>query len=326
MNISVIEAYLTDKAIFYEKDVDLRKKTWIHRGGKALYYIKPQNVGELKDLIIFLNSNSIDYLVVGHTSNIYIRNSSDIDVVVSTLNCNRFEIKKKDGIVYLECDCGVSVKQLSLNMIEKGISGFEYLTELPGTVGAAIYNNSSCKTNSISKLLIEIDLLTNEGEITIQAEDLHFGYRTSDLKQKIIKGTIIRLRLNISYANPILLKQISEEYKRERKSKLEGNSKNLGCTVNRMFSNGGLDLKYLIPLKLYTFYLHLFYRKRSDRIRLYNHALLRITGYSRLIPYVSDKQMITFMWSDDGADEMFNDYIIFMKEKCKTNSVEIEII
>lgn len=42
------------------------------------------------------------------------------------------------------CECGVSVKRLSAEMVKSGFVGFAGLCDLPGTVAAAIYGNAGC--------------------------------------------------------------------------------------------------------------------------------------------------------------------------------------
>ncbi len=319
-----IEKYLEDEGIYFEKEIELRKKTWIHRGGKANLFIIPEDTNELEKVVTCLYKNDIKFLVIGATSNLYILNTANIPVVISTLKCNVYQ-QNGDVIV---CDCGVQVGKLSREMIGKGIQGFEYLTKLPGTIGAAIYNNSSVKeeTNSISNLLLGFDLLTPSGIKQLKKEDLHFSFRTSDLKRHQLQGIIIRARLNAAPGNKELLESIAAKNEKDRLNLLEGPAQNLGCTVHRMFCNGLMPLKYRIPYKSYTKILKVFVGNQLKQKKYLKQFLLTISGYRHLIPYVSDKQLITFVWKDEKADLFFDDYLAFMKDVCKTDQVEIEII
>ena len=139
--------YLDLHSIQYETNVSLKKRTWIHRGGIAELFITPVNAEELEKVVSFLYSQSIKFQLIGHTSNLYILNSCNISVVVSTSKCRNYSLE--NGLLY--CEVGVGVITLSKQMIKHGINGFEYLTGLPGTIGAAIVNNSSCRDNSIAQ-------------------------------------------------------------------------------------------------------------------------------------------------------------------------------
>ena len=128
-----LKYYLDSNHIPYEINVDLKKKTWIHRGGIAALFITPMNSNELEKLVSYLYSKNVKFLLVGHTSNIYIVNECNISVVVSTIKCRNFTIEGNQ----IYCEAGVGVIKLAKQMITHGYKGFEYLTGLPGTIGAA---------------------------------------------------------------------------------------------------------------------------------------------------------------------------------------------
>lgn len=324
MKNELLESFLAHKTIPYETDVDLKKKTWIHRGGKADYFIMPQNTLSLEILMTYLYHNKIQHLLIGCTSNLYVLNSTNIPVVVSTLHCNQYAIK--DSVI--ECDCGVQVAKLARQMINNGIKGFEYLTKLPGTIGAAICNNSSVKKpeNSIAERLVDIDIITPTGLRTIKAADLHFTFRSSDLKKKLLEGTILRARLRKEIGNIVEMQQIAKENEAERLVLLDGPSQNLGCTVHRPFCNGPMSLKYRVLCSVYSKFLSFGGKDELNKKKLLKNFILSVTGHKRLIPYVSDKLIITFIWKDENADDVFDEYLEFMREIYKTDQIEIEII
>lgn len=318
------EAILVKEGIPYETQVSLKKKTWIHRGGIAELFVTPRNVVELERAMSLLYANNIKHLVVGSTSNIYILNTTNIPVVVSTLKCNSFRIENS----ILECDCGMQVAKLARQMISQGIKGFEFLTKLPGTIGAAICNNSSVKSenNSITSLLIDVDMVTPSGMQRLRKGDLHLAFRTSDIKRKLRQGVILRARLKVECGNVAEMEAIAQRNESERVLLLEGPANNLGCTVHQMFCNGAMPLKYSRPLKVYSKILSLFVKDSIIKKKYQKSFLLTITGHRHLKPYVSDKQLITFIWRDDDADEYFDEYLCFMREVCMTDRIEIEII
>ena len=80
-----LSAFLQTEHIPYEENISLRKRTWIHRGGNARYYIVPETIEQLRELVTYLYKEQIEFKLVGHTSNLYIRNSTDIDIVISTI-------------------------------------------------------------------------------------------------------------------------------------------------------------------------------------------------------------------------------------------------
>lgn len=315
--------YLLDNDVLFEKDVNLSNKTWIHRGGLCKCYIQPTSGSQLESVVKYLIVNSIKFLVVGHTSNLYIHNETNVDVIVSTNRCNKYEIRENEIL----CEAGVGVIKLANDCVNKGIKGFEYLTGLPGTVAGALYNNSSCYQNSISELLIDLKFITDEGRtVTLYPDDLNYRFRTSYLKEKILVGTIISCRLKLSKTNSLELQRIAERNNEERKKLLEGPSRNLGCTVNRCFCNGPMPKRYRLPLKVFSKALSLLQMNSEKKKEFEKRFILFISGYISLAPYISNKQMIIFIWKDEGADKAFPKYLEFMNKIYKTDKIEIEEI
>ena len=322
MNDSLI-GFLDQNNIFYEIDVDLKSRTWIHRGGMANIFISPKDSNELEKLVVFLYKNDISFLLIGHTSNIYILNECNIPVVVSTSKCRYFSLD--DGRLY--CESGVGVINLSKQMIQSGIRGFEYLTGLPGTVGAALVNNSSCRTNSISELLISARVVLRDGSVrTFTRDDFKYEFRSSAFKHKTIEGTIVSANLMALPGDIVSMQRIATDNDMERNRLLDGNSKNLGCTVNSCFINGKMPFHLRIALRLFSLLTKVFIHFEIERQDYCKRFICTISGYKEIIPYVSSKNIIVFRWLDEGADAVFPLYLEFMKKVYMTDKIEIEII
>lgn len=321
--IHKLKTFLENKNIPFESNICLKKKTWIHRGGMCSLFITPTNSDDLSFIIQFLYKENIKFLLVGHTSNLYILNECNIPVVVSTSKCNQYHITENSII----CESGAGVSRMAKEMSKQGIAGFEYLHELPGTVGAAIYNNSSCYSNSITALLISAEVVTEDGEIKImKPEDFDFKFRTSIMKEKRFNGVIIKATLKLERGDASQFEKFAQKTKESRNKNLEGNAKNLGCTVNRCFINGKMPFKYLLPFKIYNTFLRLTEKDKDTRKSKSKYFICKISGYSNIAKYISDKNMIVYMWLDEGADAAFPDYLEFMRKVYKTDKIEIEVI
>lgn len=318
-----LKIYLDSTKVRYEVNVDLKTKTWIHRGGIAEIFILPENAIELEKVVFFMYKEKIPFQLIGHTSNLYILNECNIPVVISTIKCRNFSIEGGQ----LFCEAGVGVINLSKQMIKQGIKGFEYLTGLPGTVGAALVNNSSCKENSISKLLISAKVILKDCTVkTFFPEDFNFEFRNSVFKAKKIEGTIISIILKAETGNTEVMQMIADTNDKDRRKRLEGHSKNLGCTVNRCFINGKMALWLRIILFINSLIVKLFLHTEERRLEQRKKIICTLTGYKSIAPYISSKNPIIFRWLDEKADTAFPLYLEFMKKVYKTDKIEIEII
>lgn len=318
-----ITSFLNSEGIYFEEKVDLKKKTWIHRGGIADLYILPENSTQLESLVRYLYTEKIDFLLVGHTSNLYILNGTNFPIVISTVKCSQYYLQGGE----LNCEAGTSVIKLANDMVQQGVKGFEYLTGLPGTVGAALVNNSSCRKNSISSLLISAKIVTSDGEVKIfEPEDFHYEFRNSVFKSKLLHGVIVSAKLRVEQGDAYTLQRIAADNKVDRETHLEKNEKNLGCTVNRCFINGKMSLKYRLPMYIYSLYSKIFVGDIEQRQVQRKKLLCTISGYKQIEPYISAKNPIIFLWKDEGADVVFPEYLDFMKKIYRTDKLEIEII
>lgn len=316
-------SWLNELNISFELNCSLKNKTWIHRGGTAGIYITPNDRSQLYQVSKFLFENGIEFLLVGHTSNLYILNTTNIDIVVSTVKCKSYTVKDSS----IDCDAGVSVIKLSRDMVSCGIKGFEYLTGLPGTVAAALYNNSSCHTGSISGLLISADVVLSDGTLrTFSRDDFDFKFRSSVFKERRLKGVIISVILKAEKGSLETLQAIAHKNALDRKRILEGHAYNLGCTVNRPFINGKMPVLINTLNKMFNLAIKYLPFTDAKKAVLRRNFICDISGYGCIKHYISPKNPIIFMWTDGRADSAFPIYIEFMRKVYKTDKVEIEVI
>ncbi len=318
-----IISFLQASHIHYEENIDLKKKTWIHRGGICSLFISPADAIQLESVCRYLYLNKKEFITIGHTSNLYFLNTSRPAIIVSTAKCKKYEMSE----TYIKCEAGVGVIRLARDMVNNGVKGFEYLTGLPGTIGAALINNSSCNSNSISDLLIEAVVLKQDGaKVILMPNDFKFCFRSSVFKRKEIEGVILSVTLKRQNANKKELLEIANFNDKDREKRLGGHSKNLGCTVNQTFSLGRMKLQYYIPMLAIRLLCRCLCFENLKTNQLLNNVLCKLSNCREAAPYISKYNPIVFLWNDDGADEAFPIYLAFMEKVYRTNKLEIQII
>ncbi len=315
----MLTSFLSRHNIRYSKFVSLKTKTWIKTGGVAEFWITPNEIQELIDLGTFLYQNNINFELVGSTSNIFFKDEYNPNIVISTRKLNRYE-ETSDSIV---CECGVNVAKLSKDCVTKGYQGFYGLINLPGTVAASVYNNAGCFECSISERLELIQLLSMNGEtITLLRDDLGFLHRSSALKRDEIKGIILTVKLKkedaISVSKEI---ECADTVTQIRKHTQEGAVLNLGSIYsNCSYRINVINIVGILLIKILG---------RFHIIKNINKAIkktmLNIYGYRYLDDYISDKSLNTFIWRDEEAECMFEQYQHFMNKVYTGLTIEIEI-
>ena len=165
-------------------DYSLKKRTWFNIGGKAKIFYKAQN---LKELVTFLKkiNNKEKIFVLGAGSNTLISDKLFNGIVIKLGKAfNNISLLGKDVVI---AGSGVLDKTLSDFAINNSLSGFEFLSGIPGTVGGGIKMNAGCFGSEFKDILISVQAVDKKGDIiTIPKKDIYFGYRSNNLSDDLI--------------------------------------------------------------------------------------------------------------------------------------------
>lgn len=162
--------------------------TWFKTGGPVKAIFKPTSIALLQD---FLKKNKDPYLVIGAGSNIMVSDKGFDGTLILTNRLRKIEYKE-DNLIYAEA--GVLDLNLANYAANINLTGLEFLTTIPGTVGGAIRMNAGCNGSSVMDCLIEAICLTEKGElITLKNVECGFAYRHSTIPKKwIIVGGVFK--------------------------------------------------------------------------------------------------------------------------------------
>lgn len=161
-------------------NVNLKKYTTYKLEGvvKKIYF--PEDVLELKKLILKLKKDNIKYKIIGNGSNMII--SSKYDGVLIKLS--KFDKLNIEGNI-VTVGSGYSLPKLALKCAMENLSGLEFAYSIPATVGGAIYQNAGAYQSSLDKVIKSATILTDNGEvITLNKDALNLKYRESIFKHK----------------------------------------------------------------------------------------------------------------------------------------------
>ena len=184
MEIGKLKEILKDFNSGVKFEHDLRKKNWFNIGGKSKIFYQANT---LKELIYFLKKldNKEKIFILGAGSNTLISDNLFDGVVIKlSKNFSNISLHGEDIII---AGSGVSDKKLSEFAYENNLSGFEFLSCIPGTVGGGIKMNAGCFGDEIQDILLSIQAVDKTGNIiNIQRKDINFKYRESDLPENLI--------------------------------------------------------------------------------------------------------------------------------------------
>lgn len=162
-----------------KKNVLLSNYTSYRVGGTASLMVFPKNVDKLIKLIEELNNRGVSYKILGYGSNV-IFSDDDYDGVIIRLD--EFNaVKIKDTVV--TAGAGVSLVKLAYRALKEGLTGLEFASGIPGSIGGAVFMNAGAYKSDMGYIVSEIKVLTPELDVkTLYNKDLNYKYRSSFLK------------------------------------------------------------------------------------------------------------------------------------------------
>lgn len=163
-----------------EKDYPLKKLNTWRTGGQAQIVFWPEDIQELRQMVLWCREEGQPVLYLGRGSNVLLPDQGFQGIVIVTTHLTKISWEEK----LLRVEAGYSLMRLAREAADKGLSGLEFACGIPGTIGAAIAINAGAYGQEIGSLIQEVTVLKAEGQIeTLSCKDINFGYRTSSLLQ-----------------------------------------------------------------------------------------------------------------------------------------------
>ncbi|MBY0500715.1 MAG: UDP-N-acetylmuramate dehydrogenase [Alphaproteobacteria bacterium] len=162
----------------YLFDVPLAPTTWFRVGGPAQVTFKP---ADIQDLCFFLKNRpkNLPFYAIGVGSNLLIRDEG-IEGVVIRLGQGFTNVYVERNMI----DVGAAVLDRNVASLtcDAGISGFEFLCGIPGTIGGALRMNAGAYGSDISQILVYAFVVDPGGKLhRLSCETLGLKYRHCDL-------------------------------------------------------------------------------------------------------------------------------------------------
>jgi len=181
------------------REEPLARKTTMLVGGAARVYAEPRNVEELQSVLRFANSRRVPVFPLGRGSNVIVPDEG-VEGLVISLNAPewaKFEVRDLEDEASqpmgaddarpsearqikrsVTVSAGLRLKNLCGLATKAGLTGFEFLEGIPGSVGGALRMNAGAMGAWIFDTVDSVEFMTFAGErVTRRADELHVGYR-----------------------------------------------------------------------------------------------------------------------------------------------------
>ena len=146
------------------------------------YLLHPRNEQDVLHFFKYAKEKELDFFILGNGSNVILSDTMYDGVILKLDQLKKIEYQEHEVTV----GAGVMINFLARDILEHGLSGLEWASGIPGTVGGSIYGNAEAYKVSTFEYLKSVRYITPDGNIkTSFKEEISHAYRTSFFKENL---------------------------------------------------------------------------------------------------------------------------------------------
>ncbi len=195
-----------------ETDRCFAQMTTLRIGGRVKYTVYPANAVALDCVLRTLKDGEVPFKLIGKGSDM-LCSDLDYDGAVIRLDRHMTEVYFDGDTVTAEAGC--SIIGLSVMAMKEGLSGLEFASGIPGTIGGAVFMNAGAYKSSMSEIVTDV-LVYEDGDMKwISSAECEFAYRSS-MFQKHPERIILAARMKLERSETAVIEKLMKE-RRERR-------------------------------------------------------------------------------------------------------------
>ncbi len=172
----------------------MRDYTTLRLGGPADWMAMPASAEEIAGLLTEAGERGIPVTVLGHGSNVLVLDGGIRGLVIRMgRGMSGLEVSGRDLIA----QAGAMMGSAAAAAAEHGLTGLEFASGIPGTVGGGVIMNAGAYGGEMSQTVYSVTGVMPDGTIrTMEREELNFGYRRSALQENgmVVSRVVFRLQ------------------------------------------------------------------------------------------------------------------------------------
>ncbi len=207
----------------------MSKHTTFKIGGTADIFVKLRNTEQIEKLLNLCKNKNVPIKIIGNGSNILVKDNG-VRGVVAKICTNSYDFLDEKTI---RVDAGMLNSKVSRILLENSLTGFEFASGIPGTIGGAVKMNAGAYGSQMSDVVIRTKYIDLEDmqikEIT--KEEQKFGYRKSIFSTT--RRVIIDTTLKLEKADKEHIQEKINQNNESRKTKQPIDKPSAGSTFKR---------------------------------------------------------------------------------------------
>ena len=163
-----------------DQNVSFTTMTTLRIGGIARYVVYPENQYSLAGLLDVAKANHLPVKVFGKGSNI-LCSDGVFEGIILRLDRHFNHYYFKDELLVAEAGC--SIIALSHEAMKRSLSGLEFASGIPATVGGVTYMNAGAYKSSMHDVIQRVCVFIDGEIVWLNKEECKFEYRKSIFQQ-----------------------------------------------------------------------------------------------------------------------------------------------
>ena len=205
--------------IAIEENADMSTYTSFKAGGNAAALIKVSSVKALREVLKALTKYEIPHFFLGNGSNVLFRDEGYAGAVIKMQNFSEVAVNG-DKVI---CQTGIYMSSLARILLGEGLSGFEFASGIPGTLGGGLFMNAGAYGGELKDIVLSVGAVSSDGaeERVFSPEEMQFGYRRSLLQENGFIAVEAELQLAEGHQSEIEAKMRELAAKRNAKQPVQ---------------------------------------------------------------------------------------------------------
>lgn len=215
--VQALKQYVPEENICLQEP--MAGHTTFRIGGPADCLVELESEEQLIRVQNYLNKVELPYFILGNGSNLLVSDEGYRGVVLRIgSGMNRISVNGCE----LTAEAGATMAQVARAAMEHGLTGLEFASGIPGTVGGGVVMNAGAYDGEMSQVVKQVRVVSRTGEsMELDNETMEFGYRKSSIREHCFIVTKVVFQLQTGEREQIKAKMEELVARRREKQPLE---------------------------------------------------------------------------------------------------------
>ena len=208
----------------------MENHTSLHIGGEADYFVAPTDINDVGAVTCLCKKENMPYFIMGNGSNLLVSDLGYRGLIIKLGDDFSAVWVKEEGIITAQA--GILLSKLANKAAENHLTGFEFASGIPGTLGGAVTMNAGAYGGEMKQCLFGARVMDEEGNILeLKRDDLELGYRSSVLQKK--NYILLEADIKLAEGDEFLIRQKMNDLNSQRREKQPLDKYSAGSTFKR---------------------------------------------------------------------------------------------